>query len=85
MCRGGCSSCPWGQVNCAGLWYGRRTRACECVCVCVCAQTPMHVYSPEIKWSWEQAVKLKDSSGEGAGCAGIRKVQGSLKDEQVAW
>lgn len=51
----------------------------------VCARTPMRVYTPEIKWSWEQAVKLKDSSGEARAVPGIQKVQGSLRDEQVAW
>ena len=45
----------------------------------------MRVYTPEIKWSWEQAVKLKDSSGEARALPGIQKVQESLRDEQVAW
>lgn len=53
-----------------GLWYS--------VCVYSHVGTHTRVYTPRSKWSWEQAVKMKDSSGEEAGCAGDL-------DEQIAW
>jgi len=57
-------------VKSTGLWYS--------VCVYSRVGTHTRVYTPRSKWSWEQAVKMKDSSGEEAGCAGDL-------DEQIAW